>query len=101
MAIDVHTIATGTGSGFLRTDRVMTWFFPATANTIGGGAGSAVTVAITGDFPSKYAVFVDGFSQDATAYVTAKTSAGFTVNLLPRLAANTLAVGTFDVLVIA
>ena len=38
-------------------------------------------------------------SQDATAYVSGKTSSGFNVVLEPRLAANTLAVGTFDVLV--
>ena len=49
---------------------------------------------------SNYSVFVGGLSQDATAYVTGKAVGGFNVVLEPRLAANTLAVGTFDVVVV-
>jgi hypothetical protein len=48
---------------------------------------------------SPYAVMVSP-NQDATAYISAKAGNGFSVTLLPRLAANTLAVGTFDLFVI-
>jgi hypothetical protein len=43
----------------------------------------------------QYAVDIE-LSQDATHYITGKSSAGFTVNIQPRLAANTLAAGTFN-----
>jgi len=72
------------------------------ANAAGSGAGAAVTTAITwtGEMPPNYMVLVAP-NQDATAYVSSKTSTGFNVVLTPRLAANTLAAGHFDVLVIA
>ena len=49
---------------------------------------------------ANYNVFVSP-NQDAVAYVTGKTNSGFNVVLNPRLAANTLAAGTFDLLVLA
>lgn len=72
------------------------------ANVIGGGAGQNVATVVTFPeaLPAGYQVLV-GTNQDCVAYVTARTTFGFTVNLTPRLAANTLAAGTFDVLVIA
>lgn len=72
------------------------------ANLIGGGAGAAVVtaVAFSEPLPAAYQVIVS-VGQDATAFVSAKTATGFNVTLEPRLAANTLAAGTFDVLVIA
>lgn len=68
-----------------------------TANVIGGGAGVAVVTAVAGlkNLPASYQVNVTP-NQDAVPFVTLKTSTGFTVTLNPRLAANTLAVGTFD-----
>ena len=59
--------------------------------------GASVTTAITGlTLPanSNYGVIVTP-NQDAVAYVTSKTTTGFSVVLNPRLAANTLAAGTF------
>jgi len=75
------------------------------ANVIGGGAGAAVVTAVGAaqfpeGLPANYQVIVT-VGQDAVAFVTAKTTTGFNVTLEPRLAANTLAAGTFDVLVIA
>lgn len=72
------------------------------ANAAGGGAGLnvATVVTFTEPLPASYQVVV-GTSQDCVAYVTARTTFGFTVNLTPRLAASTLASGTFDVTVLA
>lgn len=73
----------------------------AVANVVGSGAGASVTTAITGlTLPanSNYGVIVTP-NQDAVAYVTSKTTTGFSVVLNPRLAANTLAAGTFDVII--
>jgi hypothetical protein len=79
------------------------------ANSAGGGAGSAVTTAVT--FPTGFA-FPAGFptpnyvvqvspNQSCTAAVTAKTQAGFNVVLTPVPTTATLAAGTFDLTVIA
>lgn len=72
------------------------------ANVIGGGAGAAVTTTVTWpkELPSAYQVLI-GVKQDCTWYVTNRTVFGFDVVLTPRLAANTLAAGNFDVLVVS
>jgi hypothetical protein len=105
MGIDCHTIDQVSGSTFAFTDRVLLLNLPQQANAAGGGAGSSVTTAVSVPsgvtLPAAYSVLVGGLSQDATAYVTGRTSTGFNVVLEPRLAANTLAAGTFDVVVIA
>lgn len=70
----------------------------------GAGAGTARTIAVTSSdikqLPGDYSVRVE-LPEDATYWVSAKTQAGFTVNISPRLAANTLAGGSADILVIA
>jgi len=102
MAIDQHTIHALDGSSSTFTDRTIVGFKAGVANLIGGGAGQTVTTAVTfaEGLPATYAVVVTP-NQAAAAWVTGKTSAGFNVNLAPLVAANTLAVGTFDVLVLA
>lgn len=96
----VHTISTMTSAtDFGSQDHIRMGLKLAVANAAGSGAGAAVTVAITGNFPSTYAVLVQP-GQDATWWITSKTSAGFTVNLAPRLAASTLASGTIDIMLI-
>ncbi len=101
MANEKHTQMVLDGSSATFTDRTILGVQANVANAVGGGAGAAVTTAVTfsEQLPANYAVFVTP-NQDATAYVTSKTSTGFNVVLEPRLAANTLAAGTFDVLVI-
>lgn len=68
----------------------------------GGSAGATVAVAVPAQDnvlpPGQYFVDVD-LPADYTAFVTAKTAGGFTVNIQPRLAANSVAAGTFNVLV--
>ncbi|RKR46303.1 hypothetical protein [Paraburkholderia sp. BL17N1] len=102
MGLPVHTVEVLNGSTPLaRPDRLALALIEGLANVAGGSAGAAVTVAVTGlDLPAKYTVVVSP-NQDATWYVSAKTNTGFTVNLNPRLAANTLAAGTIDIAILA
>lgn len=73
------------------------------ASVIGGGAGSSVVTAVTFTpaLPSgatNIQVYVTP-DQDAVEFVTAISATGFTFTLNPRLAANTLAVGSNNILV--
>lgn len=102
MSFDLHTVALIPGTVLTNQDRVILGQLLAVANPAGGSAGASVTVAVTfaGQLPPNY--FVDVCpSADVTWYITAKTYAGFNVVLSPRLAANTIAAGTFDVRVTA
>jgi hypothetical protein len=99
MALELHNIELAQGTIPTAPDRVILGY-QTVANVIGGGAGASVTTAVTfAGLPASYSVIVTP-NQDAVAYVTTKTSTGFNVVLTPRLAANTLAVGTFDVVVL-
>lgn len=99
MAFDIHTVSVVPGSTTVWSDRVVLAVLPGVANLAGGSAGVAVTTAVALSLPATYTVHVTP-GQDATAYVTAKTTTGFNVVLAPRLAASTLASGTFDVIVV-
>ncbi len=102
MAFEQHTIERTPGSNRpALQDRCIIGVLVAVANGAGGGAGQSVTTAVAGlRLPAAYDVIVTP-NQDAVAYVTSKTLTGFSVVLNPRLAANTLAAGTFDVLIVA
>lgn len=101
MAINVHAVALFKPTNPLMQDRLHAGFQAAVANAAGGSAGASVTTAVAfSELPANYSVHVTP-NQDATAYVTGKTNSGFNVVLTPRLAANTLAAGTFDVIVVA
>ena len=99
----VHTVVVPDGAmqGLANPGQLVIGVLKGIANVVGGGAGLAVTTAITGlKLPASYTVLVQP-NQDATAFVTSKTATGFSVTLTPRLAANTLAAGTFDVVIVA
>ena len=101
MSRDIITTEVVDGSALTKQDRIVFGVQSAVANAAGGGAGQAVVTAVAflgKPLPANYAVNVTP-SQDATAFVTAKTNTGFNVTLTPRLAASTLAAGTFDVTV--
>lgn len=102
MGIDLHTVETPSGTGpDAWSDRKIIGQLVDVANVAGAGAGDSVTTVVSGlSLPSKYTVMVMP-NQDAVAFVTLKTTAGFSVTLKPRLAADTLAAGTFDVLIVA
>ena len=102
MGFDLHTIDIKSGSTLpSQQDRLAVGMLTNVANVAGSGAGASVVTAVTfssGALPVSYNVQVTP-NQDATAFVTAKTTSGFNVTLTPRLAANTLAAGTFDLIV--
>lgn len=102
MSYDLHTVSVNKASSALAmSDRIAVLLQKQVANAAGGSAGASVTVALTGlELPASYAVFVSP-GQDATWWISSRTQAGFTVNLSPRLAANTLAAGSIDILVLA
>ena len=103
MALNKHTVAvldSPTVPSF--TDRMIVGQQLAVANAAGAGPGTSVTTVVTfpEELPPAYSVFIQSY-QDCTAFVTLKTVFGFSVTQTPRLAANALAAGTFDVLVVA
>ncbi|RQS29417.1 MULTISPECIES: hypothetical protein [unclassified Burkholderia] len=104
MSILTHTIESPDGFTPARQDRVIVGSLPGIVNAAGGSAGAAVATVVTlpasASLPANYSVLVNP-GQDATWYVSNKTSAGFTVTLTPRLAATTLSAGTFDAVVVA
>ena len=102
MALIKHSTSLLDGSTSDFTDREVVGVQYGVANVIGGSAGASVSTVVTflEPLPASYGVWI-GHHQDATAYITTPTLYGFTVVLNPLLAANTLAVGTFDVLVVA
>ena len=103
MGIPLHVVDMigSTPSG--QNDRLTAVVQANIANGAGGGAGVVVSVPVT--FAEKmptanYVAFVEA-NQDATTWASAKTTAGFTANIQPRLASQTLAAGSFDILIIA
>lgn len=103
MGLDLHTIEVMPGSAPTeQPDRLKYWTQYNLANVAGGGAGlsvvTAVAVPVGAGLPASGTYIVDvEASQDCTAFVSGKTATGFNVTLTPRLAANTLAAGTFNV----
>lgn len=97
----IHTLNFIDKSNLSHQDQVVA-FKDTVANVIGGSAGAAVTTAVAFVEPVKtpYQVFATP-NQDAVAHVTNKTAMGFDLVLRPRLATDTLAVGTVDVLVLS
>lgn len=98
MPFPLHTLEVPDGAfGFSQKSRALLGAGIGVANAAGGGAGASVTVAVTGlkNLPANFGVLVQP-GQDATWWITNKTATGFTINLSPRLAANTLASGTID-----
>jgi hypothetical protein len=106
MSLIQHNIAIPDGATPAYQDRTIVGSIPGVANLAAAGAGDAVTTAVTlpasANLPANYSVLVNP-GQDATWYVpeNSKTSTGFNVVMTSRLAANTLAAGTFDVVIVA
>lgn len=96
------TVLDSPSGGAAFQDRVVIGQQVNVANLIGGGAGLAVTTTVTfpHPLPTNYQVLVSP-KQDCTWYVNNRTAFGFDVVLSPRLAANTLAAGTFDLLLVS
>lgn len=72
------------------------------AVTVTSAAGASVVTDFAGfQVPLPYRVGVMGIDQDATAFVSNRTTAGFTVTINPRLASGTLVAGKVDIEVLA
>ncbi len=101
MSKDLHTVALLPPTQLAQEDRVILGQQLQVANAAGSGAGAAVTTTVTfsGNLPAKFQALVDP-GQDATWYTTNKTANSVDVVLTPRLAANTLAAGHFDITLI-
>lgn len=105
MGVPFHSIEAVDGfNEFAFVDRAMVGLNLAVAYPTGGTAGTIATQAValptSADLPANYAVFVE-LGADLTWFITSKTSAGFTLNVAPRLAANTVAAGTANILIVA
>lgn len=96
----VHTVDVIGGSNVSMKDRIIVGKLEGIANAAGGGAGLSVTTAVSMTLPTNYTVLAE-MSQDATYYITSKTTTGFNVVMNPRLAANTLASGSFNVVILS
>lgn len=104
MPLNMHTVEVADGSNQQNQDRLVVALKTGIANAAGGGAGAAVTTAVTlsQELPANYGVYVTvNNTVSASVAITGKTSTGFNVVLTPNPATATLAVGTFDVLVVA
>lgn len=98
MPFDLFAMEVPDGAyGFSQKGRALVGAGIGVANAAGGGAGASVTVVVSGlkNLPTNFGVVVNP-GQDATWWISAKSATGFTINLSPRLAANTLASGTID-----
>jgi hypothetical protein len=100
MGLDLHTVEMNDGSSpTAQPDRLKCLLQFAVTTAAGAAAGDSVTTTISGvTLPAAYIVLVE-VDQDATWYAASKTQTGFEVVTSPRLAANTLAGGTINIIV--
>jgi hypothetical protein len=101
MALDKRVTSVLDGSTAAFTDRELLGVQFGLANAAGAGAGESVStvVAFAEPIPPTFGAWISP-RQDATAFIENVTAFGFTVVLNPRLPANTLAAGTFDVMLL-
>lgn len=101
MAIIVHTVEVKDGGdGLANQDRLTV--LPMTVANGAGGAGATVTVAVafSDPVPLPYKVFFDA-GQGVLCFATEKNVMGFTLNINPRLAADSVAAGSVSMMVVA
>ncbi len=102
MSVEIHTIEVPGGlNNYTNSDRVILGLTTITYGA-GGSAGAVVTVAVTFTEPiqTPFDVFYAP-TADVTAFTTAQTPTGFTVNIEPRLSTATVAAGTIGALIVS
>ena len=100
MALDQHIISVPNGAAPANQDRTVIGSLPGVSNAA-SAAGATVSTAVSmDDLPPNYSVIVNP-GQGCGWFISGKTSAGFTVNLVPFSSTATVAAGTFDVVVVA
>ena len=102
MAIAKHRLSQLDGSAAAFSDKLIIGTLIGVANVVGSGNGASVStvVSFAEPLPPSFGAIISPH-QDAVGFITSITTSGFTVVLNPRLATNTLAAGTFDVLIYA
>lgn len=100
MPIPMHVAEVADGSNNSWADRLIVGIQSGVANVAGAGEGDTVATTVTfdSDLPANYAVQVTP-SQAAFVSVGTKKNRSFVVTLTPPLSTDTIAVGTFDVIV--
>lgn len=100
MGVAYHTLYVPDGAAVNLFDRVVVGAYPVTY--VGGSAGVAVTTVVTfgGRVPTPYAAVVSSV-EDSTYYVTSRTNTGCSLVISPRLAANSLAGGTVQLMIVS
>ena len=97
----VHNIGVIGGSGPSLSDQIIIAKLQVTvAADSTPGEANVTAVAFSESIPTPYNVIVTG-PEDTTHWVADKTAAGFNLHVSPRLAANQIAGGAYDVTVIA
>ena len=101
MGIPYHTIMANDGLALNNANRVFLGSITATYTAAGAGAATTpVVLTWTEPVPTPFSVFMSPI-EDCTWFITAKTTLGCTLNVLPRLAANSLAGGVVQLLIIS
>jgi hypothetical protein len=100
VGIAYHTIHAPDGAGLNLFDRVtigtITAVYPAAALTV----TSTLAVSWTEPVATPYTAIMSPI-EDCTYFITNKTTVGFTLNVNARLATNTLAGGSVEILLLA
>lgn len=99
MAVDFHTVSVIPGAAPALSDRFFMGIIPVPYGA--GAMGSTVSVPVTGLSLPPTSMFFVSVGVDATAFVSAVTANGFTLNVQPRLATATLAAGSVGVLIVS
>lgn len=97
MGIAYHTLYAPDGVGLNLFDRAIVGTVTAIYPSVGAGSLSSVAVSWTEPVITPYALVMSPI-EDCTYYFTNKTALGCTLNVLPRLAANTLSGGSVEII---
>lgn len=100
MGIAYHTSYSPDGTILNLFDRVVIGNVTAVYPAATAGATSTIAVTWGEPIPTPYMAIMSPI-EDCTYFVSARTTVGFTLNVLPRLAANTLAGGSVEILIVS
>lgn len=100
MGIAYHTSYAVDGCGLNAANRVYLGSVTATYAAAAPGVASTVAVTWTEPVPISYTALMSP-TEDCTYFISAKTTVSLTLNVLPRLAANSLVGGTVEILIIS
>jgi hypothetical protein len=100
VGVAYHTLYTPDGAGVNLADRIV--IGSVTVTYASGSAGAAVTTAVSwaGRIPTPYTLLMSCV-EDCTYYATSRTYTSLSLVVAPRLAANSLAGGTVELLFIS